>query len=312
MRRRTFVGNGRPRPVRRFARLVPARRRADPPLAHAPNARAARLGRIARLLRGGIRSARVGVSGRLGRPRVPRLLPLRGPLTAALLGAGSLLRAGVRAAGPLALLYAGLAIGVAVAMPIDPDGSREGAIPDASAHLAFFPPVAVALLGQHRRDGSRGRGRAHGSATAAGGQRLDHRRRRRRSGGQRPSPAWARAAGGLHRDRGGALCRLREPAYVDRADMSRRAMPSCLAPRQVPPSHVLVAPGHAPADRSERVHPHVGDAALAVDATPSLAQPDPAEEDDEREEDRGLDRQRQAARMVRDQPRDSTHRPPTV
>ena len=43
-----------------------------------------------------------------------------GLLTAALLGAGSLLRAGVRLAGPAALLYAGLAVGLALAMPIDP------------------------------------------------------------------------------------------------------------------------------------------------------------------------------------------------
>jgi hypothetical protein len=69
-----------------------------------------------------------------------------GLLTAALLGAGSLLRARVRLAGPLALLYAGLAIGVAVAMPIDPEVTG-GAIPDASAHLDFIPARAVALVG---------------------------------------------------------------------------------------------------------------------------------------------------------------------
>ncbi len=69
-----------------------------------------------------------------------------GLLTAALLGTGSLLRVGVRAAGPVALVYAGLAIGVAVAMPIDPPvtGSE---IPDAAEHLAFFPGRALALVG---------------------------------------------------------------------------------------------------------------------------------------------------------------------
>jgi hypothetical protein len=41
-----------------------------------------------------------------------------GLLTAALLGAGSLLLAGVRVATPIALLYAGLAIGIAVAVPV--------------------------------------------------------------------------------------------------------------------------------------------------------------------------------------------------
>lgn len=69
-----------------------------------------------------------------------------GLLTAALLGAGSLLRAGVRAAGPVALLYTGLAIGVAVSVPIDPPvGGSE--IPDASEHLAFVPARLVAILG---------------------------------------------------------------------------------------------------------------------------------------------------------------------
>src|SRR5688500_19674140 len=42
-----------------------------------------------------------------------------GLLTAALLGAGSLLGAGVRLAAPAALVYAGLAIGVALAVPLE-------------------------------------------------------------------------------------------------------------------------------------------------------------------------------------------------
>ncbi|HEX2302790.1 MAG TPA: hypothetical protein VHH57_04115 [Gaiella sp.] len=69
-----------------------------------------------------------------------------GLLTAALLGAGSLLRAGVSAAAPAALVYAGLAIGVAIAVPIDPPVSG-GEIPDASEHLAFFPARLLALVG---------------------------------------------------------------------------------------------------------------------------------------------------------------------
>ena len=69
-----------------------------------------------------------------------------GLLTAALLGAGSLLRAGVRAAAPVALAYVGLAIGIAVSVPIDPAVAGE-AIPDASEHLAFVPGRAVALVG---------------------------------------------------------------------------------------------------------------------------------------------------------------------
>jgi hypothetical protein len=69
-----------------------------------------------------------------------------GLLTAALLGAGSLLRAGRGAAAPVALLYAGLAIGLAVAVPIQPPvtGSE---IPDASAHLDLFPARVLALVG---------------------------------------------------------------------------------------------------------------------------------------------------------------------
>ena len=69
-----------------------------------------------------------------------------GLLTAALLGAGSLLRAGVRAAAPAALFYAGLAVGVAVAVTIDPPVSGSS-IPDASSHLELLPGRALALAG---------------------------------------------------------------------------------------------------------------------------------------------------------------------
>jgi hypothetical protein len=69
-----------------------------------------------------------------------------GLLTAALLGLGSLLRIGVRAAGPVALLYCGLAVGIAIAVPIDPPVSGTE-IPDASEHLAFVPARILALVG---------------------------------------------------------------------------------------------------------------------------------------------------------------------
>jgi hypothetical protein len=69
-----------------------------------------------------------------------------GLLTAALLGAGSLLRAGVRAAGPAVLVYTGLAIGVALAMAIDPPVAGDR-IPDAATHLDLFPARLLALLG---------------------------------------------------------------------------------------------------------------------------------------------------------------------
>jgi len=69
-----------------------------------------------------------------------------GLLTAPLLGAGSLLRARVSLAAPVVLVYVGLAIGVAVAVPIDPAVKGSG-IPDAAAHLVFFPARALALVG---------------------------------------------------------------------------------------------------------------------------------------------------------------------
>ncbi|RDI75300.1 hypothetical protein Gocc_1098 [Gaiella occulta] len=69
-----------------------------------------------------------------------------GLLTAALLGAGSLLRAGVRWAGPAALVYTGIAVGVAIAMPLAaPVGG--GSIPDAQAHLDLFPARMLAIAG---------------------------------------------------------------------------------------------------------------------------------------------------------------------
>lgn len=68
-----------------------------------------------------------------------------GLLTAALLGAGSLARAGVRLAGPVALAYTGLALGVAVSVPIDPEVGGTS-IPDASEHLDLFPARALAIV----------------------------------------------------------------------------------------------------------------------------------------------------------------------
>jgi hypothetical protein len=67
-------------------------------------------------------------------------------LTAPLLGAGSLLLVGRRWAGPLALLYAGVATGLAVAMPVE--GAFAGTeIPDTSAHLELAPVRLVAIGG---------------------------------------------------------------------------------------------------------------------------------------------------------------------
>lgn len=69
-----------------------------------------------------------------------------GLLTAALLGAGSLLGVGVRAAAPVALLYTGLAVGVALAAPLE-TGVSGTSIPEAQEHLALFPARVVAIAG---------------------------------------------------------------------------------------------------------------------------------------------------------------------
>lgn len=69
-----------------------------------------------------------------------------GLLTAALLGTGSLLGVGVRIAGPVALVYAGLSIGVALAVPLEAPISGTS-IPEAQEHLALFPARVLAIVG---------------------------------------------------------------------------------------------------------------------------------------------------------------------
>jgi len=67
-------------------------------------------------------------------------------LTAPLLGVGSLLLAGRRWAAPAGLVYAGLAVGLALAAPLK--GTFSGTeIPDTAAHLAFVPVRVVAVAG---------------------------------------------------------------------------------------------------------------------------------------------------------------------
>ena len=67
-----------------------------------------------------------------------------GLLTAPLLGAGSLLLAGRRWAGPVALAYVGLAIGIAVAMPLH--GTFGDELPKAQDVLAFWPARFLAIV----------------------------------------------------------------------------------------------------------------------------------------------------------------------
>lgn len=66
-------------------------------------------------------------------------------LTAPLLGAGSLLLAGRSRAAPVALVYAGLAVGVALSVPVHGTFAAHG-IPAAQDHLAFLPARLLAII----------------------------------------------------------------------------------------------------------------------------------------------------------------------
>ena len=69
-----------------------------------------------------------------------------GLLTAALLGAGSLQRAGVRLAAPVAVFYTGLCIGIIAAVELTAPVTGDG-IPAARDHLDVVPVRLVALIG---------------------------------------------------------------------------------------------------------------------------------------------------------------------
>jgi hypothetical protein len=69
-----------------------------------------------------------------------------GLLTASLLGVGSLLLVGRRWAAPLGLLYTGLAVGVAIAVPLTSPVTGD-TIPEAQDHLDFVPARLLAVLG---------------------------------------------------------------------------------------------------------------------------------------------------------------------
>jgi hypothetical protein len=69
-----------------------------------------------------------------------------GLLTTPLLGIGSLLLVGRRWAAPLGLLYSGLAVGVAIAVPLTTSVTGDS-IPEAQDHLDFVPARLLAVLG---------------------------------------------------------------------------------------------------------------------------------------------------------------------
>ncbi len=66
-------------------------------------------------------------------------------LTAPLLGAGSLLLASRRRAAPVVLVYAGLAVGIALAVPVHGAFAAHG-IPAAQDHLSFLPARLLAIV----------------------------------------------------------------------------------------------------------------------------------------------------------------------
>lgn len=65
-------------------------------------------------------------------------------LTAALLGAGSLLLVGRRWAGPLGLVYSGLAVGIALAVPVEAQLSGTE-LPEAQDVLDLWPARVIAI-----------------------------------------------------------------------------------------------------------------------------------------------------------------------
>lgn len=66
-------------------------------------------------------------------------------LTAPLLGTGSLLLSGRRRAAPVALVYCGLAVGIALAVPVHGTFAAHG-IPAAQDHLEFLPARLLAIV----------------------------------------------------------------------------------------------------------------------------------------------------------------------
>jgi hypothetical protein len=67
-------------------------------------------------------------------------------LSAPLLGVGSLLLVGRRRAGPIGLLYVGLAVGIVLAMPLQTEISGTE-LPEVQDVLEFWPARALAIVG---------------------------------------------------------------------------------------------------------------------------------------------------------------------
>ncbi len=195
--------------------------------------------------------------------RVFRLYYLFGGLlTAFLLGAGSLLRAGKRAAGAVALAYVGLAVGVALAMQIT-EPVAGASIPEAQAHLDFLPARLLAIAGN-------GIGTLAAVGVALAGLR------------RRPLGNGLILAGVVVAALGSALAGL---------GAAGSALFSAAAA-------LLLYAGFV-AGSGASVVPHAGDRAFARRAPATLPPPDDPEAEGDREAERGLgDQPRDAA--VRD------------
>ncbi len=98
-------------------------------------------------------------------------------LTAPLLGAGSLLLVGRRSAGPVALVYAGVAVGVALAVPLETTlGGSD--VPEAQDVLELWPARILAILANSRGHAGRRRRRPRELPRAAARERAHPGRRR--------------------------------------------------------------------------------------------------------------------------------------
>ena len=148
-----------------------------------------------------------------------------GLLTAALLGAGSLLLVGRRWVTPVALVYIGLAVGVAIAAPLQTELAGTE-IPEAQDVLELWPARILAILGNSlgtlavvvvaHRDVPRAPAR----------QRLDPRGDRGRGDRKRPRRARRRSASARGRSRRRApLRRVRGPGAAREATPRRARRP---------------------------------------------------------------------------------------
>ena len=165
-----------------------------------PRAAARRVGRRPRRVRGRLGRAGLGSGLRLERSAVPGLLPVRRacspPRCSASARSSSPAAAGRR---PLGLVYTGLAVGVAIAVPLTTPVTGDS-IPERPGAPRLLARAAAGRPRQQPRD-DRGRSPSPCSRSGAGpvGNALDRGRRGRRRGRQRAGRARRRRDGRVHR-----------------------------------------------------------------------------------------------------------------